>query len=113
MFDVFATRIGPLHQRRPGARIDERGELLEHLGQLVAALAAGDVDDDVGVCPFRERLLEHGLAGAEPAGDRGGAAAGDREQDVDRALAGDQRRRRVEPVARTGADRALASGSAS
>ncbi len=102
-----------LHQRRAGARVDELGELLEHLGQLVAALAAADVDDDVGVRPLRERLLEHGLAGAEPAGDRGGAAARDREEHVDRPLAGDQRRRRVEPARRPGGDRGPASGSAS
>ena len=82
-----------------GARVDERGELLQYLGELVAALTAGDVDDDVGVRPFRQRLLQHGLAGAEPAGDRGGATARDREQHVDRALAGDERRRRVEPLA--------------
>ena len=70
---------GPLHQRRAGPRVDERGELLEHLGELVAALAAADVDDHVGVGPLRQRLLEHGLAGAEAAGDGGGSATSDRE----------------------------------
>ena len=87
-----------LHQRGAGARIGEPRELVEHLGQLVAALAARDVDDHVRVPPLRERLLEHGLAGAEPARDRRGAASGEREERVDRPLSRDERRVEREPA---------------
>ena len=58
----------------------ERGELGEHVGHLVAALAAADVDDHVGVAPLGDLLQQHGLAGAEAAGHGGAAAAGDREE---------------------------------
>ena len=67
------------------------GNSVQHLGHLVAALAAADVDDDVGVAPLGQRLLQHRLAGAEAAGDGRAAAARDREQRVEDALAGDQR----------------------
>ena len=40
---------------------------LDHVGHLVAALAAPDVDDDVGVAPLGDLLQQHGLAGAEAA----------------------------------------------
>ncbi len=80
-----------LAQRPAGAWILERGELLEHVGHLVAALAAADVDDHVGVAPLRDLLEQHGLAGAEAAGDGRGAAPRDREEDVEHALAGDER----------------------
>ncbi len=46
-------------------------EFVQHLGHLVAAFAAADVDDDVRVAPLGQRLLQHGLAGAEAAGNRG------------------------------------------
>ena len=69
-------------------------ELGDDVGHLVAALAAADVDDDVGVAPLGDLLQQQGLAGAEPAGDGGGAAPGDREQHVEDPLAGHQRRRR-------------------
>ena len=82
----------PLHQRRAGPRVCELRELVEHFRQLVASLAAGDVDDHVGVSPLGERLLEHRLAGAEAAGDRRGPAAREREECVDRPLTADERR---------------------
>ena len=89
-------RVGDDHralgQRPAGARVLELRELVEHLGHLVAALAAADVDDHVGVAPLGERFLQHGLAGAEAAGQRGAAAARHREQRVEDALAGDHRR---------------------
>ena len=52
-------------------------------------------------------MLGHGLAGTEPAGDRGGAALGDREQRIDHPLAGNQRRVGVQPLSDRagGADR--------
>ena len=43
-------------------------QLPEHVGHLVPALAAADVDDHVGVAPLGDLLQEHGLAGAEAAG---------------------------------------------
>ena len=57
--------------RPPGPRVGQLGELAEHVGQLVAALAAADVDDHVGVAPLGDLLQQHRLAGAEPAGHRG------------------------------------------
>ena len=62
-----------------------------HVGHLVAALAAADVDDDVGVAPLGDLLQQHGLAGAEAAGDGGAAAPGDREEQVEHPLPGVQR----------------------
>ena len=53
--------------RPPGARVRELGQLGEHVGHLVAALAAADVDDHVGVAPLGDLLQQHGLAGAEAA----------------------------------------------
>ena len=86
-------------QRPPGVRVLQLRELVQHLGHLVAALAAADVDDHVGVAPLRERFLQHRLAGAEPAGQGGAAAARHREQQVEDALAGDQRPGDAEPLA--------------
>ena len=91
MFEVLAMRIVRSMRDLPGPRVVELGELGEHVGHLVAALAAADVDDDVGVAPLGERVLGHRLAGAEAAGDGRGAAARDGEEDVDDALPGDQR----------------------
>ncbi len=86
----------PLHERAAAARVDERGELLEHLRHLVPPLAAADVDDDVGVRPLRQGVLQHGFARPEGAGEGGAAAAHDREEGVEHPLAGDQRPLRVE-----------------
>ena len=72
----------------------ELGELADHVGHLVATLAAADVDDDVGVAPLGDLLQQHRLAGAEPAGDPDRAAARHGEQQVDDPLAGEQRARR-------------------
>ena len=56
---------------------------LQRLGHLVAAFAAADVDDDVGVAPFGQLVLGHGFAGAETAGDGRRAALGEREHRID------------------------------
>ena len=90
---------GALGQPAAGARVVELGQLGEHVGHLVAALAAADVDDHVGVAPLGDLLQQHGLAGAEPARHRGGAAPGDREQHVEHPLPGEQRRAAVQPLA--------------
>ena len=78
---------GALHQRLAVAGVLQLGELHQNVGHLVAALAAADVDDDVHVRPLGQLVLHHGLAGAEGAGDGGGAALGDGEERVDDALA--------------------------
>src|SRR6056297_2963627 len=85
-----------LHQRVSGLRILELGELDEHVGHLVPALAATDVHDDLGVAVLRDRLLRDGLAGAEWSRDRRRAAHREREQHVEDAHAGQERRDRVE-----------------
>jgi hypothetical protein len=88
-----------LHQLATGARVFSFGKGLQHVDQFVAALAAADIDNDIGVGPARDLLLHHGLAGTEGAGHRALAALELREEGVDDALAGDQRRDAV--VART------------
>ena len=84
-------RGGAVGHGTAGFRIDQAGEFLEHLGHLVAALAAADIDDDVGVAPFGELVLGHGLAGAEPSRNRRGAAFGNGEEGIDDPLARDRR----------------------
>ncbi len=78
------------------ARVDQLGELGEDVRHLVAALAAADVDDHVGVGPLGQGLLRDGLARPEPPGDHGRAALRDREERVDDPLPGQQRQGRIE-----------------
>ena len=75
---------------RPVRGSFQRRELLEHLGHLVAALAAADVDHDVRLGVLGERLLDDRLAGAEAAGHRHRAALRHREEEVEDPLAGDE-----------------------
>ena len=63
-----------------GARVDQLRELAQGLHDLAGALAAGGDDDDVHLGVAAGDLLEHGLAGAEGAGDAVGAAPGHREE---------------------------------
>ena len=51
-----------------GARILERAELGDHIGHLIAALAAPDVHHDFGVAPLGDLLQQHRLAGTNPPG---------------------------------------------
>ena len=108
---------GALGERSSGARVRELGQLGEHVGHLVAALAAADVDDHVGGAPLGDLLEEHGLAGAEAARDGGAAAPGDREHGVENPLAGQQRLVALEPAPapaaarRTGQSVASATGT--
>jgi hypothetical protein len=50
-----------------GAGVHQPGELAQHLRHLVAALAAPDIDHDVGLGVLRQGLLDDGLARAEAA----------------------------------------------
>ncbi len=93
----------------PRPRVLQLRELQQHVGHLVAALAAADVDDDLGVGPLGQLVLDDGLARAERAGHAGGPALGDREEGVDDALAGDERLVGTEAFA----DRAGPGGPAS
>ncbi len=87
MFDVFTTTmVRSISGRLLHGSLEHR-EIVEHLGHFVAALAAADVDDDVHVGELGDRLLQQRLAGAEAAGKDGTAAARQREQEVDAALA--------------------------
>ena len=90
MFEVLTTSTRALHQRAAGAGIVQPRELVEHLGHLVAPLAAADEDDDVGGGELGQGLLDHGLAGAEAAGHGDAAAFGDGEEEVEDPLAGDE-----------------------
>ncbi len=85
---------GALHQRAAGLGVGELRKLLEHAGQLVAAFAAAEVDDDVGAAALGQGLEQYRLAGAEAAGNGGLAAERHRKQAVEHALAGDQGQRR-------------------
>eukprot|EP00962_Isochrysis_galbana_P003599 scaffold1021_cov108-Isochrysis_galbana.AAC.20 len=69
----------------------ELGEVLEHLGHLVAALAASDVDDAVRVGELGQRLRDDRLAAAEGAGHSAGAAEHRGKERVDDTLAGEER----------------------
>ena len=93
-------RVGDYHraldQRRATLRVQQSGELLEHLGELVAPLSATYEDDHIGVGMPGDGLLQHGLARAEATGQCGAAAAGNREQRVADTLTRDQWRDRVE-----------------
>ena len=91
----------------PRARVLQFRELHEHVGHLVAALAATDVDDDVGIGPLGQLVLHDRLAAAKRAGHGGHAALGHREQRVDDALASDHRlgRRQLFGVRAAAADR--------
>ena len=82
----------PLHQRTSCTRIHQFRKLAEDLRHFVAAFAAADVDDDVRVAPFGQRLLRHRLARSETARNGGRAALRDREERVDDAQTRQQRR---------------------
>ena len=89
---------GALEQRPVGARVDELAKLAQGVRHLVAALAAPDVHDDVRVAPLGDLLEEDRLAGAEAAGHRCGAPSREREEEVEDALAGGQRRLQVQAL---------------
>ena len=72
-------------------RIDDFRELAQHVRHLIAALAAADVDDDVGVGPLGELVLRAGLPRAKTTWDGRRAAFPDREECVDDALPRDER----------------------
>ena len=91
-----------LHQRAARPGVGQLGELVQHVGHLVAALAAADIDDDIGIGPLGQAVLHHRLAGAKAAGDGGRAALGDGKERVDDALAGDERQRAGSSRAATG-----------
>ncbi len=98
MLEVFAittVRWASLPPVRGSLRL---GQLGQQVGELVAALAAADVDDHVGIGPLRDLLQQHGLAGAEPAGHSAGTAPGHREEHVEYPLAGLQRAAAVQPL---------------
>ena len=78
---------GPLHQRLSGLRIFQFRELVQHVRHLIAPLAAADIDHDVGFRPFRQLVLDHGLAASEGTRHCRHAAFGDREKCIDDALA--------------------------
>ena len=102
MLEVFTTSTVRSMSGRPVRGSIRRGNSRQHLGHLVAALAAADVDDDVGLGVLGERLLDDGLAGAEAAGHRHAAALGDREEQVEDPLAGDAAAGRPGAGRRTG-----------
>ena len=87
----IGNQNGAVGQGLTGFRVDQIAELFEHLCHFVAALAAADIDDDVGVAPFCQLMLGHRFSGSKSARHRCGAALGDGEQRIDYALAGNQR----------------------
>ena len=72
-------------------RIDQLGKGFQDIDHLVAALAATNVQHDIGIGPARDLLLDHGLAGAERPGHRGLASFQHREEGIQHALPGEQR----------------------
>ena len=65
-------------------------EFLQYLGHLVAALAAADVDDHLGIRPFGDAMLGDRLARTKRTRNACRAALGDREEGIQNALTGDQ-----------------------
>ena len=88
MSDVLAISTVRFIRRFAGARVVQLRELHQNVGHFVAALAAAYVYDNVRVRPLCKLMLHHGLAAAERAGHCRHAAARDREERVDYALAG-------------------------
>ncbi len=81
----------PLHEGPSAAGIAQLPELVQHLGHFIAPLAAAQIDDNIGVRPFCQLVLNNGFAGAERAGNCGAAALAYWEKRVDHALPGNQR----------------------
>ena len=80
---------GAVHNGLACAGVGQLRELAKHVGHLVAALAAADVDHKIHVAPLGQLMLNHRLTRAEGAGHAGGTALGDGEERVDHALARD------------------------
>ena len=78
-------------QRSVGFGVDKLGELLKNLSHFVAALAAADVYDNIGVAPFCKLVLGHGFARAEAAGDCSRAALCNGYNGINYALTRDKR----------------------
>ncbi len=74
-----------LHERLAGIWVDEVREFGEHLGHLVAAFSATDVDDNLCVAVLRKTLLGDGFSGTERSGNRAGTAFRDREERIQNA----------------------------
>src|SRR6266480_4133011 len=92
-----------LHQGRSGVRIDQLGERGQDFRHLVPSFAATDVDDDLGVAPFRELLFGDRFSCPEASGNCRRPTLRDREEEIKDALARDQRDRRHEALSdRTG-----------
>ncbi len=98
MLDVFAIEDGAVEERAARPWVLEPRHLLEHVGHLVAALPAPDVDDHVGVAPFCDLLQQHGLPRAEPTWHGRAAPARDGEEEVERPLARAQRHARAQAL---------------
>ena len=80
-----------LHQRLSGARVGQFRELPQHVGHLVAALAAADIDHQIYVAPLGKLVLYYGLSGAERPRHARGAALGNGKERVNHALTRNQR----------------------
>ena len=91
MFEVLAIRMVRCIRRPAGLGVFQFGEFHQHVGHLVAALAAAHVHHDVGVAVLGHRLLGHGLARAEGTGNRRRAAHDQRKQHVQNPHAGEER----------------------
>jgi hypothetical protein len=95
MLEVLATSRVRSIRGRPVWGVLQFGHELQHVGELVAALAAAHVDDDLGVAPAGDLLLQHGLASAEGAGDGRLAALQQGVEGIQDALPGEQGLHRV------------------
>jgi len=71
-------------------RVCQFGKLHQHIGHLIAALPAADIDDNIRIDPFGQLVLNDGFAGAERPGHASRAPFGYRKKGIDDALAGQQ-----------------------
>ena len=91
MFEVLATRIVRSMSGSPVRGVDELGEVGEHLGHLVAPLAAADIDDDVGRrTNFARVCCDDGLARCRTRRGWRRCRRGGGEEGVQDALPGDE-----------------------
>jgi len=88
MFRCVSDDDGAFPQTGGPSWDHELREFLEHAGELVAAFAAAQIDDDVGIASFRQRLEHTVLPVPNPPGTAAFAAQRDGKQAIDDPLAG-------------------------
>ena len=82
---------GTLHQRFPGAGVNQFREFPQNIGHFIPAFPAADVDHQIHIRPLGQSVLHHCLARAERSRNSRGTALCHREEGIHNTLAGLQR----------------------